>query len=405
MMKSLQSFILVSLLISTNNSFTQWTVLESPDFSLRHAIAVISDNIVYTVGSNGKFWKSTDSGDTWTVTTINSSSAFYGMSFINESIGYVCGFQGHIYKTTDGGETWIEQNSNTTQNLSDIHFVSANDGVAVGNGGVIRRTTNGGLNWMSVNSGVGVSLEALDLSSNGIGYTVGDGGTILKTSNFGASWNSLNSGTSLNLKDVKINTDQSVHVVGIQSLYLRSTNAGNSWVSSNIDMDNWTNLYVCGFDYSGKLWATGTNARIFGSIDSGNSWLIEEAPDYTPYTYHYHDIGFSENRLFITGSKTIRFAAVSSLTLDVVEAFEFHIFPNPFSEVFTIQLMQSTQSIGSAKVELLDMSGKVIQSQTAEIQTGAIMLNFDAWAIQPGVYMVRVLNENDRFAPIRVVKL
>jgi len=56
-------------------------------------------------------------------------------------------------------------------------------------------------------------------------------------------------------------------------------------------------------------------------------------------------------------------------------------------------------------VDLVDLSGRVILSQQTTLNAGSTMLNFDVKAIQPGAYMIRVKGENDKFTPIRVVKM
>lgn len=80
------------------------------------------------------------------------------------------------------------------------------------------------------------------------------------------------------------------------------------------------------------------------------------------------------------------------------------VHPNPTTENFSV-VLQITQNIGNAQVELVDMSGRVIQSQTTDIHNGTTMLNFDVKAIQPGAYMIRVKGLNDKFTPMRVVKM
>jgi len=80
------------------------------------------------------------------------------------------------------------------------------------------------------------------------------------------------------------------------------------------------------------------------------------------------------------------------------------VHPNPSSDNFTV-FIQTAESFGKAEVELIDMSGRVILSQTQDINAGSAMLNFDVKAIQPGAYIIRVKGEQDKFTPLRVVKL
>ena len=80
------------------------------------------------------------------------------------------------------------------------------------------------------------------------------------------------------------------------------------------------------------------------------------------------------------------------------------VHPNPTSENFTV-LIQTAESFESAVVELMDMSGRVVMSQTTNINAGSTMLNFDGKSLHAGTYMLRVKDQNDKFAPVRVVKM
>jgi hypothetical protein len=78
--------------------------------------------------------------------------------------------------------------------------------------------------------------------------------------------------------------------------------------------------------------------------------------------------------------------------------------PNPASDNFTVNI-QSNENQGNAAVELVDLSGRVILTQSAAIQAGSTYLNMDVKNIQPGAYIIRIKGENDKFMPIRVVKM
>lgn len=80
------------------------------------------------------------------------------------------------------------------------------------------------------------------------------------------------------------------------------------------------------------------------------------------------------------------------------------VFPNPTSDNFTV-LIQTSESFENSTVELVDMSGRVILSQTTNINAGSTMLNFDGKELHAGTYMIRVKGQNDKFTPIRVVKM
>ena len=80
------------------------------------------------------------------------------------------------------------------------------------------------------------------------------------------------------------------------------------------------------------------------------------------------------------------------------------VYPNPTNDNFTVYI-QSNESFTGAVVELTDMSGRVLTSQTTNLNAGSTMLNFEAKALHAGTYMVRVKGQNDKFTPIRVVRI
>jgi len=67
--------------------------------------------------------------------------------------------------------------------------------------------------------------------------------------------------------------------------------------------------------------------------------------------------------------------------------------------------IETTQSFENATLELVDMTGRVILSQTTDINLGSTLLNFNVGELKSGTYLVRMKGENDRFTPIRVIKL
>jgi len=80
------------------------------------------------------------------------------------------------------------------------------------------------------------------------------------------------------------------------------------------------------------------------------------------------------------------------------------VHPNPSSDNFIV-VIQTNQHFENAVVELMDLSGRVILSQQTTLNAGSTMLNFDVQSIQSGAYVIRMKGGNDRFTPIRVVKL
>jgi surface protein len=80
------------------------------------------------------------------------------------------------------------------------------------------------------------------------------------------------------------------------------------------------------------------------------------------------------------------------------------VYPNPTTDNFTVRI-ETTESFENATLELIDMTGRVILSQTTDINTGGTLLNFNGAELKMGTYFVRIKGENDKFAPVRVVRM
>jgi uncharacterized delta-60 repeat protein len=87
-----------------------------------------------------------------------------------------------------------------------------------------------------------------------------------------------------------------------------------------------------------------------------------------------------------------------------IESSHLSAFPNPIHESFTV-LLETPLNFGNAEIELVDISGRLVLSQTIEVSAGSTMFNFDSNNLFPGTYIVRVKGMNDIFTPIRVVKI
>ena len=95
-------------ILNFNDATQAWERNETIQTHQWHAIHYVDTNsghTLWTVGSNGRLAKRTDSGTTWerimTVVTVTLNTVF----FINQSIGWMAGEGGAIYKTTTGGES------------------------------------------------------------------------------------------------------------------------------------------------------------------------------------------------------------------------------------------------------------------------------------------------------------
>jgi hypothetical protein len=62
------------------------------------------------------------------------------------------------------------------------------------------------------------------------------------------------------------------------------------------------------------------------------------------------------------------------------------LFPNPVSDMLTVNF----EATSSTSVQLIDLTGKVVRSETA--QAGSVSTQFDVNDLNAGVYFVNVKN-------------
>jgi hypothetical protein len=163
-------------------------------------------------------------------------------------------------------------------------------------------------------------------------------------------------------------------------------------------------------------WSTASELNashyILQTSRDGQTWLhvaqIEAAGTTNQTTnYNYSDINFGALvyyrlvQIDTDGQQEIFGPISSNCALDN-NVMTVH--PNPSNDNFAVSI-QTKESFENAVVELVDMSGRVVLSQTTDFNAGSTMLNFDGKALHAGTYFIRVQGQNDKFTPIRVVKM
>jgi hypothetical protein len=76
--------------------------------------------------------------------------------------------------------------------------------------------------------------------------------------------------------------------------------------------------------------------------------------------------------------------------------------PNPTAGDFLVTI-QTTESIESLQIEMMDLSGRIIQIKELSIVSGSNFVQFETEGLQPGTYIIHIKGKNQKFAPIRIV--
>ncbi len=76
--------------------------------------------------------------------------------------------------------------------------------------------------------------------------------------------------------------------------------------------------------------------------------------------------------------------------------------PNPTAGDFLVTI-QTNESIENLQIEMMDLSGRIIQIKELSIVSGINFVQFETEGIQPGAYIIHIKGQNQKFAPIRIV--
>jgi len=271
--------------VSTNNGIKWW------DTGWPYAIAgpatslTINGDYLFAgeFGSFGGIWKYSLSPDTgWVVQQSGTSDTLFSVKAINNNVVWTAGTNGGVFRTTNGGADWTSVGGGTigSDGVSAIEPLDANTAFASTSSSTatkIFKTTNGGANWSLVFNQTGGFISGIQMKSALEGYAVGSpvGGkwTILNTTDAGNTW------TRLSSEPTQIGNEQgllSVQLLGntiwfgtTSAKVYRSTDLGVTWTSAST-----SGSFVYGLHFnSPTLGLTGFTGGVLNlSTNSGTSW-------------------------------------------------------------------------------------------------------------------------------------
>lgn len=283
--------------------------------------------------------------------------------------------------------------------------------------------------------GCGVTSESTDPDCNSAEYALtraGDGKLVVATNKPDAAGNWSPLGFSL----VNAGKDQTVDISCAGEIRAKYTNTSSStvevyWLFAS-SADAGTTLNISNADGTGISWggvvAAGDTKELTFDLTSGTrtSWELDEAgcaakggigggaakciwDDGIDVTKLYSvDITMTGEATAASGwapaalsGETVEFDYIDdgcSWNIDEKFLSDLNIYPNPSSDVFNVSFESNSVSI----VELIDLTGKVVSTSTAE--AGTVNTQFATSNINAGVYFVNVKNENGSTTSKVVVK-
>jgi len=230
-------------------------------------------------GTTSSLYSSTDGGATFSTSSI-ADFEIYGATLTSEST-WAWG------KTVSTGSYIITKNNTTvftgSSKINKVFFVDKDNGYAVGDSGLFLITTNGGGSWSDKTSaavgaiGTAKNLKSVYFVTSQIGWAVGDNGTIIFSKDGGSSFTYYNPGssgldTAINLRDINIiflsNSVIHAYVVGDNGYVYKLGAPTITAVAPTSKMQGWVGtVEVTGTDFASglALTASGEGVRFFAS--------------------------------------------------------------------------------------------------------------------------------------------
>ena len=217
------------ILLSVDHGNT-WTQQPAPTRRTLNAVHWVDSRIVWSVGHQSVVLRSQDGGKTWAKISVldDPETAFLDVLFVGPKKGFIVGSYGKLFSTSDSGEKWSEVAQD-----DDPHFyqiASAGDGVLwlIGEFGTEWRSKDLGQAWEPLDALYeGTFFGALPLAKRGA-VVFGLRGNILRSED-GAVWQKIETRTNALLHGgTTLRDGRMVLTAGAGELLL-SENSGQSF--------------------------------------------------------------------------------------------------------------------------------------------------------------------------------
>ncbi len=354
----------IGYILHTTNGGDSWAV-QADSLGRVVRIQFLNSNTGYSLLTNGKLYKTTNSGSEWILChDFYPAAIFEDMFFTDELNGWVCStdfFDGGLFKTMDGGASWSRQMSQTLR-PSNIFFLNGDTGYVktnyLGADNRIQRTLDGGRSWQTIHQfptqNPPFDIHFFDFL-NGAASSV----TSYWTIDGGHTWNPSNmGGTRITF------SDNSIGWSGNNSLFriLKTTYSGVTWQYQTSPIFN-NNVVNC----ADTLNAMGGGSGLVRTTDGGGLTSIVYANSEIPLGPE-----LEQN------------------------------FPNPFNP-FT-QIEYKLHKSGNVIIRVFDSWGRFIEQLVNKKQmAGTYKVAFDGTGLSSGVYFYELNfrdseNGNNRFS-------
>ncbi|WP_345275034.1 YCF48-related protein [Litoribaculum gwangyangense] len=350
---------------------------------------MVSENIGYAAGENGKILKTTD-GETWNDISLTTPTYIFSVHFTDADTGFIAGSQGMLKKTVDGGLSWIDQEIGTDESLRCVRFLNQNLGFAVGRNGTILKTNDGGANWVNLtNLSFDKHINYVHIIDSDIIYLATDSSlgsdSLRKSTDGGQNWVSLQTNIDNPSPAVHFTDVDNGIIIGPLGRLSRTTDGGNNWQPQNSNT-GW-DLHSVSFIDKNNGYVTGHLGTIRKTTDGGLNWEVESSGT----NNILYSVQMIENSIYAVGTQSVVLKKVSENLSINENSISNKILIYPTITSGKIEVSTSFPQTSSS-IKIINLHGKVVQSINLNLAKSKIItLNP---TLQNGLYFVRISMNN-----------
>lgn len=413
--------LLFTIVLCSTFSFSQenWNYLPIEITNNYHgAICPIDENTVHVVSDYGRFYKTTDGGESWSQFDSGVNEFFFDLTFDGPDNGYAVGDNGKILKTSNAGESWSALNSGYTEALVSVDVNATNSIWAVGDNGFVLHSTDGGNSWVLALTTE--NLNDIKFLNETIGYMAGDNGLLLYTQNGGNDWAQIAIPTTADLSSISI-TESNTYLLAGWAGGDEYTFEGEQVYKTN-DNENWEQFYIEDFLTGATAMQFLTNdigymitsnallcdccyVLIDKTIDGGTTWTESLNEETNAANCHanagYADIVFATGEIgyALLGSFLLKTPYETAAVEDFDKNHSFTIYPNP-SINGSFNLNVNISEIDGISIEILDINGRKLLAQNDLKKNNIISIP----NISEGIYFLNLIENGKILTSRKLVK-
>lgn len=391
----MKKILLIVLLISSINTYSQWISLDSGVGTSLKDVRCITEDIVIIVGDEGKILKTIDGGVNWGQKNSGVNSNLIKVQFLDNQIGLVLGDEGQLIKTIDGGENWTilrpaqPETFSTSLSCINEHVIYISENYE------LKKSIDGGINFETVHSSIGRIQFITEL----LGYATDDS-SLVKTIDGGNTWTSLL--TSDYIFDFFFFDGDNGFVNSVNGLS-KTNDAGQTFNQLDIFDTNINKLYapssnvvwglpvwcLLNFDPCYSIKAVISDSGLYQRTN-GNLLYINSLHFANPTK------GYAVGEYGLIFKNT---TGLDDLSVKDVRKTKSIIYPNPASEKISISLSENTNSV--CQIEIGDSVGKIVFSKS--YKTGNDV-EVNIRNLSKGLYFVSIIGENENMIYKLIIK-